>query len=112
MLTQYPLPNVEELIDEFSGSRSFSTLDLASVYWQIVLDLVDWAKAAFTFHHKGLFHLKVMCFRLTNCLVAFQKQMETLLKGSLWKICVVYLVDVICYANEFQTAYNNLKIVF
>ena len=27
-------------------------------------------------------------------------------------MCVVYMDDVICYADKFQTAYNNLKIVF
>ena len=39
----------------------------------------------------------------------FQKLMETVLKEILWKICVVYIDDVICYANESQTACNNLN---
>ena len=108
----YPLPNAEELIDELSGSRWFSTLDLASGYWQVELDLIDREKTAFTFHRKGLFHFKVMCFGLTNAPATFQRLMETVLKGILWMICVVYMDDVICYADKFQTAYNNLKIVF
>ena len=58
----YPLPNAEELIDELSGSRWFSTLDLASGYWQVELDPIDREKTAFTFHGKGLFYFKVMCF--------------------------------------------------
>ena len=103
----YPLPNAEELIDELSGSRWFSTLDLASGYWQ-----VDREKTAFTFHGKGLFYFKVMCFGLINAPATFQRLMETVLKGILWKICIVYMDDVICYAAKFQTAYNNLKIVF
>ena len=52
MLTQYPLPNAEELIDEFSGSQSFSTSYLAGGYRQIVLDLVGRAK------HRLLFMVK------------------------------------------------------
>ena len=108
----YPLPNAEDLIDELSGSRWFSTLDLASGYWQVELDPIDHEKTAFTFHGKGLFHFKVMCFGLTNAPATFQRLMETVLKGILWKICVVYMDDVICYADKFQTAYNNLKIVF
>ena len=108
----YPLPNAEEVIDELSGSRWFSTLDLASGYWQVELDPIDREKTAFTFHGKGLFHFKVMCFGLTNAPATFQRLMETVLKGILWKICVVYMDDVICYADKFQTAYNNLKIVF
>ena len=105
----YPLPNAEELIDELSGSRWFSTLDLASGYWQVELDPIDREKTAFTFHGKGLFHFKVMCFGLTNAPATFQRLMESVLKGILWKICVVYMDDVICYADKFQTAYNNLK---
>ena len=108
----YPLPNAEELIDELSGSRWFSTLDLASGYWQVELDPIDREKTAFTFHGKGLFHFKVMCFGLTNAPATFQRLMETVLKRILWKICVVYMDDVICYADKFQAAYNNLKIVF
>ena len=106
------LPNAEELIDELSGSRWFSTLDLASCCWQVELDPIDREKTAFTFHGKGLFHFKVMCFGLTNAPATFQRLMESVLKGILWKICVVYMDDVICYADKFQTAYNNLKIVF
>ena len=108
----YPLPNAEELIDELSGSQWFSTLDLASDYWQVELDPIDREKTAFTFHGKGLFHFKVMSFGLTNAPSTFQRLMETVLKGILWKICAVYVDDVIFYADKFQTAYNNLKIIF
>ena len=108
----YPLPNAEELINELSGLQWFSTLDLASGYWQVELDPIDREKTAFTFHKKGLFHFKVMFFGLTNAPATFQRLMEKVLIGILWKICVVYMDDVICYADKFQTAYNNLKIVF
>ena len=108
----YPLPNAEELIDSLAGSQWFSTLDLASGYWQVELDPEDRQKTAFTFHGKGLFQFKVMCFGLTNAPATFERLMETVLKGLLWKICVVYMDDVICYSPEFQSAYDNLKVVF
>ena len=79
----YPLPNAEELIDELSGSRWFITLDLACGYWQVELDPIHRQKTAFTFHGKGLFHFKVMCFGLTNAPATFQRLMETVLKGIL-----------------------------
>ena len=53
-----------------------------------------------------------MCFGLTNAPATFQRLMETVLKGVLWTICVMYTDKVICYADKFQTAYNNLKIIF
>ena len=55
MPTEYPLPNAEELIDEFSGSRSFSTLDLTGGFWKIVLDLVGREKQLLLFMVKDCF---------------------------------------------------------
>ena len=85
---------------------------LASGYWQVELDPIDCEKTAFAFYGKDLFHFKVMCFGLTNAPATFQRLMETVLKGILWNICVVCMADIICYADKFQTACNNLKIVF
>ena len=31
----YPVPRIDETLDELGGSRWFSTLDLASGYWQV-----------------------------------------------------------------------------
>ena len=76
----YPLPNAEELIDELSGSRWFSTSDLASGCWQVELDPIDREKTAFTLHGKELFHFKVMCFGLTNAPATFQRLMKTVEK--------------------------------
>ena len=80
---------------------------MASGFWQVELDPEDKQKTAFTFHGKGLFQLKVMCFGLTNAAATFERLMETVLKGLLWKICVVYMDDVICYSFEFQSAFEN-----
>ena len=55
----YPLPRIDESLDALGGSRYFSTLDLASGYWQIELDEDAKQKSAFC-TTSGLYQFKVM----------------------------------------------------
>ena len=59
----YPLPRVDESLDQLSGSKWFSCLDLNSRYWQVEMDNSDAEKTAFT-SRKGLFEFTVMPFGL------------------------------------------------
>ncbi len=44
---RYPLPNINETYSRFWGSRWFTSLDLASAYWQVLVRKKDWEKTAF-----------------------------------------------------------------
>ena len=44
----YPLPRIDETLDALTGAKYFSTLALASGYWQVELDPQDREKSAFT----------------------------------------------------------------
>ena len=63
----HPLPRIDELLDIFGKAKYFSTLDLASGYWQVAMDPNDQAKTAFI-TSQGLYEFKVMLFGLTNAL--------------------------------------------
>ena len=44
----YPLPRVDDLLDSLEEAQWFSTLDLASGYWQVEVDPQHREKTAFT----------------------------------------------------------------
>ena len=61
----FPLPRVDDSLDQLSKSQYFTTLDLASGYWQVLVESTSCEKTAFV-THSGLFKFSVMPFGLQN----------------------------------------------
>ncbi len=106
----YPLPRIDGILDVLGGSQYFSTLDLASGYWQVELELKQKVLLP-TF--KGLYEFTRMPFGLCNAPVAFQQIMQRVLAGLKWKSCFVYIVDdVLVASKKFQEHLDHLRNVF
>ena len=76
----YPIPLIEETLETLDGAIYFTSLDLASGYWQIALSKLAKQKTAFV-SQKGLFQFEVLPFGLSNAVSAFQRTMEAVLEG-------------------------------
>ena len=94
-----------------AGKQWFSTLDLASGYWQVSLSREARVKTAFA-THSGMFQFKVMPFGLCNVPATFERLMDRFLQGLRWTHRLVYLDDIISFGSTFSDALDNLTIIF
>ena len=67
----YPLPRIDEMLDTLARSKWFSTLDLASGYWQVQIHPGDREMTAFITRY-SMYEFNVMPFRLCNAPATFQ----------------------------------------
>ena len=107
-LDVFPLPRIDDTLDLLSNSRYFTTLDLASGYWQVRMAPDSTEKTAFV-THSGLYEFVVMPFGLCNTPATFQRLMEIVLDGLARDICVVYLDDILIVGATFEEHQRHLR---
>lgn len=109
---RYPLPSIEDLIDQLQGAQVFSKLDLASGYHQMEIAPGDQHKTAFITKH-GLFEWKVLPFGLANGPSVFMRMMARIFNKhpEMRRYVVVYLDDILIYSKNEEEHENHVRSV-
>lgn len=107
----YPLPQISDILDQLGHSKYFTTLDLASGFFQIKLSPKDQAKTAFSVP-LGHYEYTRMPFGLKNAPATFQRMMNNVLTGLQGIKCFVYLDDIVIYGSSLEDHNIKLKEVF
>ncbi|OWZ16125.1 LOW QUALITY PROTEIN: hypothetical protein PHMEG_00010132 [Phytophthora megakarya] len=92
----YSMSLIDNIIDVLGNAKPFSTMDIASGYWNVPMAADSIDKTAFT-------------FQLCNAVIAFEHLMEYMLIDLTWRACLVYLDDCVVFSLDFPSHTMRLK---
>ncbi len=103
----FPMPLVDDMIDQLASARYITTLDLTKGYWQVPVEPRDVEKTAFvtTF---GKYEFLMMPFGLMGAPAVFQRLMNTLF-GDALDHAAAYIDDVVIFSPSWNHHLTHLS---
>ena len=106
------LPRIDQILDHFHGAPIFSSLDLASGYWQDPLAESAIPKTAFVNPDGGHYEYLRLPFGLFNAPGTFQRFMTSLLNEYLFSFNLIFLDDVLVFSRNVEEHEKHMRLVF
>lgn len=108
---KYPLPRIEDQLDSLGGNSLFTSLDLASGYYQVPMSEESKHLTAFV-TPDGLFEYNRMPFGLSNAPSVFQRTINLMLRGFGRKLALAYMDDLLVASRDVTEGLEKLEKVF
>ncbi|XP_041424995.1 uncharacterized protein LOC121395491 [Xenopus laevis] len=103
----YPMPRIDELLDQLAGAQYITIMDLSRGYWQIPMSPEAQERSAFITPF-GLYEFQTMPFGMKNAPATFQRLVNQLL-GGLEGFAVAYLDDIAIFSNSWEEHLAHLS---
>jgi hypothetical protein len=105
---RYPLPRIDDLLDQLQGARVFSKVDLRLGYHQVRVKEKDIPKTTFRTHYRH-YKFLVMSFGLTKAPVVFMDTMNKVFHDYLDQFTVVFIDNILIYSRTSEKHEEHLQ---